>query len=100
MENRDENTPGPLVAQRCWVDGRRIYIEIDERRSISFPASKYDTLDLAPQTELEKVRLHADGEAITWDSIDEEILVEDVACHRFVHTSREDRSSFEGKDRN
>ncbi len=33
-----------LTAQRCWVQGRRIYLEINERRSVSFPASKYNTL--------------------------------------------------------
>jgi len=77
-----------LVALRCWVQGRRIYLEINDRRSVSFPASKYRTLENASQTELEKVELLAGGQVIQWASLDEVIQVEDVANNRFFHTSR------------
>lgn len=78
----------PLAALRCWVQGRRIYLEINDRRSISFPASKYKTLIDASQSELNKVQLHAGGRAIHWETIDEEIQVEDVANNRFFHTAK------------
>jgi hypothetical protein len=41
-----------LAASRCWMQGRRVYLEITERRSISFPASKFYRLAYAPQLEL------------------------------------------------
>ncbi len=78
----------PLSALRCWVQGRRIYLEINERRSVSFPASKYDSLVDASQTELNKIQLQAGGRSIQWESLDEEIQVDDVAHNRFFHTPK------------
>ena len=86
--NTAEIAPAPLTALRCWVQGRRIYLEINDRRSISFPASKYASLGDAPQSELNKVKLLAGGRSIQWETIDEEIQVEDVANNRFFHTGR------------
>ena len=77
-----------LAALRCWMQGRRVYLEITERRTISFPTSKYDKLAYASQVELEKIHLHDDGRLIRWESLDEEIQVEDVANNRFLHTAR------------
>jgi hypothetical protein len=83
------NTPAPrLAALRCRMQGRRVYLEITERRTISFPASKYDKLAYASQVELEKIHLHDGGRVIRWDSLDEEIQVEDVAHNRYLHTPR------------
>ncbi|MGH6630267.1 MAG: DUF2442 domain-containing protein [Burkholderiales bacterium] len=70
------------------MQGRRIYLEITARRSLSFPASKYALLANASQTELEKIELHSDGRQIRWASLDEDICVEDVANNRFFHTPR------------
>jgi Protein of unknown function (DUF2442) len=83
-----QTTVSPLTALRCWVQGRRIYLEINARRSVSFPASKYAALVDASQTELEKIKLHPDGRSIAWESLDEEIEVEDVANNRFFHTPK------------
>jgi hypothetical protein len=86
------NTVNPaaprLAAVRCWMQGRRVYLAIDERRTISFPTSKYDKLAYASQVELEKIHLHDGGRVIHWESLDEEIQVEDVANNRFRHTAR------------
>lgn len=70
------------------MQGRRVYLEITERRTISFPTSKYDKLAYASQVELEKIHLHDGGRVIRWESLDEEIQVEDVANNRFLHTAR------------
>lgn len=78
----------PVTAQRCWVQGRRIYLEINARRSVSFPASKYAALAHAAQSELEKIHLHGAGRTVQWESLDEEISVDDVANNRFFHTPR------------
>src|SRR5688572_18753934 len=77
-----------LAALRCRMQGRRVYLEITERRTISFPTSKYDKLAYASQVELEKIHLHDDGRVIRWESLDEEIQVEDVAHNRYLHTPR------------
>jgi hypothetical protein len=77
-----------LAALRCWMQGRRVYLEITERRTISFPTSKYDKLAYASQVELEKIHLHDQGRLIRWESLDEEVQVEDVANNRYVHTAR------------
>ncbi len=70
------------------MQGRRVYLEITERRTISFPTSKYDKLAYASQVELEKIHLHDSGRVIRWESLDEEVQVEDVAHNRFMHTPR------------
>lgn len=77
-----------LAALRCQMRGRRVYLEITERRTISFPVSKYNRLAYAPQVELEKIHLHDGGRVIRWETLDEEILVEDVAHNRYLHTDR------------
>jgi hypothetical protein len=82
-----------LAALSCRMQGRRIYLEITDRRTISFPASKYDSLAYASQLELEKIHLHDEGRIIHWDALDEEIQVEDVANQRYVHTSRRSHST-------
>ena len=83
-----QSGPPPLTALRCWVQGRRIYLEIDARRSVSFPASMFAALANASQSDLERFQLHPDGRAIHWESLDEEIQVDDVAHNRFFHTSK------------
>jgi hypothetical protein len=87
MDSAEIVTP-PLSALRCWIQGRRIYLEINARRSVSFPASKYAALANASQTDLEKVQLHAEGRTLQWESLDEEIQVDDVAHNRFFHTPK------------
>ena len=87
MDTAQTATP-PLAALRCWVQGRRIYLEINARRSISFPVSKYPVLAHATQSELENLQLQREGRSIQWASLDEEIQVEDVANNRFFHTAR------------
>ena len=87
MDTAEIATP-LLTAQRCWVQGRRIYLEINARRSVSFPASKYNALGNASQSDLEKIQLTNAGRTVQWESLDEEITVDDVANNRFFHTPR------------
>jgi hypothetical protein len=84
----DTSAAPRLAALRCRMQGRRVYLEINEHRSISFPTSKYDKLVYAPQVELEKIHLHDAGRVVRWESLDEEIQVEDVANQRYIHTPR------------
>ena len=78
----------PLAARACRMRGRRVYLEIDERREISFPVTKYATLSYASQVELGTIHLRDNGRAVTWANLDEVIQVDDVARNLFVHTAR------------
>jgi hypothetical protein len=71
------------VAVRCWVEGRRVSLELGDGRIVSFPASKYPLLVNAAQPLLEKVRLRLHGLALRWEELDEDIWVEDAVCGRF-----------------
>jgi len=71
------------VAVRCWVDARRVCLELVDGRFVSFPAAKYPLLARAPQSLLEKVALRLNGLALRWEELDEDIWVDDAVCGRF-----------------
>jgi hypothetical protein len=71
------------VALRCWIEGRRICLELADGRIVSFPASKYPLLSAATQSLLERVTLRLHGLALRWEDLDEDIWVDDAVCGRF-----------------
>ncbi len=71
------------TALRCWVEGRRIWLELADQRLVSFPAAKYPLLAEAPQQLLEKVQLRVQGRALRWEELDEDIWVDDAVHGRF-----------------
>ena len=71
------------IAVRCWVEDRRIWLELSDQRLISFPASKYPRLANASEDLLGKVQLRVQGRALRWEELDEDIWVEDVVGGRF-----------------
>lgn len=71
------------TALRCWIEGRRVWLELDDQRLVSFPASRYPLLAEAPQELLEKVCLRVQGRALRWEEIDEDIWVDDAVQGRF-----------------
>ncbi len=71
------------VAVRCWVEDRRVWLELADERLVSFPASKYPLLANAAQVQLEKVTLRVHGLALRWEELDEDIWVDDAVCGRF-----------------
>jgi hypothetical protein len=71
------------AAVRCWIEGRRVWLELDDQRIVSFPAAKYPLLAGAPQELLEKMRLRVQGRALRWEELDEDIWVEDAVQGRF-----------------
>jgi hypothetical protein len=85
MDTAETITP-PLAALHCWIQGRRIYLKISDQRSVSFPASKYDSLANASQSDLERIHLGNDGRTVQWETLGEQIAVDDVANNRFFHT--------------
>lgn len=71
------------AATRCWVEGRRVWIERADQRGVSFPASKYSRLADAPQRQLESVQRRVQGRALRWEELDEDIWVDDAVHGRF-----------------
>jgi hypothetical protein len=71
------------AAVRCWIEARRVCLELTDGRFVSFPASKYPLLANAPQNLLAKVTLRLRGLALRWEELDEDIWVEAAVCGRF-----------------
>ena len=76
------------LALRCWVEGRRVWLELADQRLVSFPALKYPRLADAPQELLEKVHLRIQGRALRWEELDEDIWIADAVSGRFIFTFR------------
>jgi hypothetical protein len=74
-----------VAAVRCWIEGRRIWLELADQRLVSFPAAKYSRLADAPQAQLESVQLRVQGRALRWEQLDEDIWVDDAVHGRFPH---------------
>ena len=66
------------VAIRAWSENRCIFIELHDDRVISFPAHKFTRLANASQEQLSAVRIRAQGSALRWDDIDEDISVDGI----------------------
>src|ERR1035437_10504063 len=49
------------VAARCWLEARRVCLELADGRFVSFPAVKYPLLAKAPQNLLKKLKLRLNG---------------------------------------
>ena len=71
------------VASRCWVEARRVCLELADGRFVSFPAAKFPLLANAPQNLLANVKLRLNGLALRWEELDEDIWVDDAVCGRF-----------------
>ena len=82
MATVDLETEAPQ-AVRCWVDAGRVWIELADERTISFPAAKFQRLATAGPEKLKQVRLRVQGRALRWEALDEDIWVGDVVAGRF-----------------
>lgn len=76
-----------VAAVRCWVEGRRVWLELADQRLVSFPAAKYPRLAEAPQPLLAAVVLRVQGRALRWEELDEDIWVDDAVQGRFPRVS-------------
>lgn len=79
----ETNGSTPVAALRCWIEGRRVWLELADQRIVSFPAHKYPLLADAPEAQLEKVKLRVQGLALRWEELDEDIWVDDAVQGRF-----------------
>lgn len=85
MEDKAQSS---AIAVRCWIEGRRVWLELADQRMLSFPAAKYPLLARAAPEDLAKVTLRLHGHALRWESLDEDILVEDALAGRFPRPSQ------------
>ena len=79
----ETNGSTPVAALRCWIEGRRVWLELADERLVSFPANKYPLLAEAPQAQLQQVQLRVKGLALRWEELDEDIWVDDAVQGRF-----------------
>ena len=79
----ETETTAETAATRCWVENRRVWLELADGRIFSFPAAKYPLLAVAPPNLLQKVNLRLNGLALRWEELDEDIWVDDAVCGRF-----------------
>jgi hypothetical protein len=75
--------PIGCAARRCWIEGRRIWLEFPDQRRMNFPAARYPLLAKASPAELATVKLCVQGHALRWELLDEDIWVEDAIRGRF-----------------
>lgn len=82
MATAEVETEAPQ-AVRCWIEGRRVCLELADERTIGFPASKFPRRAAATPEMLQQVMLRVQGRALRWENLDEDIWVRDVLAGRF-----------------
>jgi hypothetical protein len=65
-------------ATRVWVSGRIVFVELTDGRQIGFPASRFRLLRDASEEQLQRVTLRANGTALRWEELDEDISVSGI----------------------
>ncbi len=66
------------AAIRAWAENGHIFIELHDERVISFPSHKFTRLSTATPEQLAAVRVRAEGSALRWDEIDEDISIDGI----------------------
>jgi hypothetical protein len=77
------NTELEHCATRTWVAGRIVFIELTDGRQIGFPASRFKLLRDASEEQLKQVTLRANGTALRWEELDEDISVSGIVQGHF-----------------
>lgn len=70
-------------ATRVWVVERIVFIELTDGRQIGFPASRFKLLRDASEEQLKQVTLRANGTALRWEELDEDITVSGIVQGHF-----------------
>jgi len=71
------------VAVRVWTQGRTIYVELHDGRTIGFPADRFRILAGASEEQLALVQVEVNGYALRWEELDEDITVPGIVAGRF-----------------
>jgi hypothetical protein len=70
-------------ATRVWVSGRIVFIELTDGRQIGFPAARFKLLRDTSEEQLKQVTLRANGTALRWEELDEDISVSGIVEGHF-----------------
>lgn len=70
-------------ATRVWVSGRIVFVELTDGRQIGFPAARFKLLRDASEEQLKQVALRANGTALRWEELDEDISVSGIVEGNF-----------------
>lgn len=70
-------------ATRVWVSGRIVFVELTDGRQIGFPASRFRLLRDASEEQLQRETLRANGTALRWEELDEDISVSGIVQRHF-----------------
>ena len=70
-------------ATRAWVTGRIVFVELTDGRLIGFPAARFKLLCNASEDQLKHVVLRANGTALRWEELDEDISVSGIVEGHF-----------------
>ena len=70
-------------AVRVWVDGRTVWIALEDGRTVGFPADKFRLLRDATEESLAKVKIETRGKALRWEELDEDLTVEGILAGRW-----------------
>ena len=71
------------IAIRVWITGRIVFIELTDGRQIGFPAARFKLLSNASEQQLKQVELRANGTALRWEELDEDISVSGIVQGSF-----------------
>jgi len=71
------------VAIKAWVENRTVFVALHDDRVFSFPDHKFSRLKAASDENLARVRIRAQGSALRWDEIDEDLSVEGIVLGIF-----------------
>lgn len=71
------------AAIRAWSEGRTIFMELHDGRTVGFPADRFRILAIATEEQLSKVELEVNGYALRWEELDEDITVPGILAGRF-----------------
>lgn len=72
-----------FIATSVAVEGRIVKLTLLDGSTHSFPASYYPLLAVAPDPELENVSLRVGGRALRWESLDEDIWIQDAILQQY-----------------
>jgi len=76
-------TESSVQAKAVRVTGRSVHLTLKDGRKLAFSVDRYSRLREATPPQLRAVTLEVDGEALRWEELDEDILVQDVVEGRF-----------------
>ena len=77
------------AAIKAWTNDDMVFVELSDGRQIGFPAHRFSRLAQATPEQLTHLRIRADGTALRWDTLDEDLTVAGIVEGRFQMPLRE-----------